>query len=128
MIEINTTWSFVTNLIMSGMMMMMMMMTMMAGINLRTGDKGIFPLAHVVDVDYNDFDPAGVEVRVCNYIASSVTVAVFISAANRSIGEVVQSRRRPLLSYSRLSLMIIASRTQFHIYLSWGQRLFSIVS
>lgn len=26
------------------------------GVNLRTGDIGIFPLAHVVDVDYNDFD------------------------------------------------------------------------
>ena len=34
------------------------------GINLRTGEKGIFPVAHVVDVDYNDFDPAGVEVIV----------------------------------------------------------------
>jgi hypothetical protein len=29
-----------------------------AGINLRTGAQGIFPEAHVVDVDYNDFDPA----------------------------------------------------------------------
>ena len=47
-----------------------MMMTLTAGINLRTGDKGIFPLAHVVDVDYNDFDPAGVEVRVGNNICS----------------------------------------------------------
>ena len=69
-----------------------MVMTLTAGSNLRTGDKGIFPLAHVVDVDYNDFDPAGVEVRVCNNIASSVTVSVFISAANRLIGEVVQSQ------------------------------------
>ena len=34
-----------------------------SGLNLRTGEKGIFPVAHVVDVDYNDFDPAGVEVR-----------------------------------------------------------------
>ena len=70
---------------MSGMMMMMMMMmTLMAGINLRTGDKGIFPLAHVVDVDYNDFDPAGVEVTVNNNIASSVTVPVFILICPRS--------------------------------------------
>ncbi len=29
-----------------------------SGINLRTGAQGIFPEAHVVDVDYNDFDPA----------------------------------------------------------------------
>eukprot|EP00096_Caligus_rogercresseyi_P014610 TRINITY_DN7113_c0_g1_i1.p1 TRINITY_DN7113_c0_g1~~TRINITY_DN7113_c0_g1_i1.p1 ORF type:complete len:476 (+),score=92.14 TRINITY_DN7113_c0_g1_i1:231-1658(+) len=27
------------------------------GVNLRTGKQGIFPLAHVVDVEYNDFDP-----------------------------------------------------------------------
>ncbi len=27
------------------------------GANLRTGQQGIFPVAHVVDVDYNDFDP-----------------------------------------------------------------------
>ena len=33
-----------------------------------------------------------------------------------------------IVSYSRLSLMIIASASQFHIYLSWGQRQFSIVS
>ena len=26
---------------------------------MRTGCQGIFPLAHVVDVDYNDFDPCG---------------------------------------------------------------------
>ncbi len=25
--------------------------------NLRTGQTGIFPIAHVVDVEYNDFDP-----------------------------------------------------------------------
>ena len=39
------------------------------------------------------------------------------SAANRLIGEVVQSRRRPLLGVS-----------QFHVYLPWGQRPFSMVS
>jgi hypothetical protein len=27
------------------------------GANLRTGEVGIFPLAHVVDIDYNYFDP-----------------------------------------------------------------------
>ncbi|CAB4068643.1 MAPK8IP1 [Lepeophtheirus salmonis] len=27
------------------------------GVNLSTGEQGIFPLAHVVDVEYNDFDP-----------------------------------------------------------------------
>ena len=33
-----------------------------------------------------------------------------------------------IVSYSRPSLMIIASATQFHVYLPWGQRPFSIVS
>ena len=35
---------------------------------MRTGDKGIFPLAHVVDVEYNDFDPAGVEEKKERYL------------------------------------------------------------
>ena len=42
--------------------------TKILGINLRTGDKGIFPLAHVVDVEYNDFDPAGVEEKKERYL------------------------------------------------------------
>ena len=33
-----------------------------------------------------------------------------------------------IVSYSRPSLVIIASGTQFHVYLPWGQRPFSIVS
>ena len=33
-----------------------------------------------------------------------------------------------IVSYSRPSLMIIASRTQFHVERPWGKRLFSIVS
>ena len=33
-----------------------------------------------------------------------------------------------IVSYSRPSLMIIASASQFHVYLPWGQRPFSIVS
>ena len=33
-----------------------------------------------------------------------------------------------IVSYSRSSLMIIASAPQFHVYLLWGQRPFSIVS
>ena len=32
---------------------------MIVGANLRTGCQGIFPIAHVVDVEYNDFDPSG---------------------------------------------------------------------
>ena len=33
-----------------------------------------------------------------------------------------------IVSYSRPSLMIIALASQFHVYLLWGQCLFSIVS
>ena len=33
-----------------------------------------------------------------------------------------------IVSYSRPSLMIIASASQFHVYLPWGRRPFSIVS
>ena len=33
-----------------------------------------------------------------------------------------------IVSYSRPSLMIIALASQFHVYLPWGQRPFSIVS
>ena len=33
-----------------------------------------------------------------------------------------------MVSYSRPSLMIIASRTQFHVERPWGQRPFSMVS
>ncbi len=39
-----------------------------AGANLRTGKIGIFPLAHVVDVDYNDFDPRTNEDRKERYL------------------------------------------------------------
>ena len=33
-----------------------------------------------------------------------------------------------IVSYSRPSLMIIAPASQFHVYLPWGQRPFSIMS
>ena len=37
-------------------------------------------------------------------------------------------RKVSIVSYSRPSLMIIASASQFHFYLQWGERPFSIVS
>ena len=49
-----------------------------------------------------------------------------ISAANRLIGEVVQSRRRPLLGPSPCWKRLLAFL--YHVYLPWGQRPFSIVS
>ena len=47
-------------------------------------------------------------------------VKIIFSAANRLIGEVLQSWRD--------ALMIIALRTQFHVERPWGQHPFSIVS
>ncbi len=36
--------------------------------NLRTRRRGIFPAAYVVDVDYTDFDPDGVQTRKERYM------------------------------------------------------------
>ena len=60
--------------------------------------------------------------------------AVRTSAVKRSIGFTITEKAPTRMvsivpySYSCPSLMIIASRTQFHVYLPWGQRLFSMVS
>lgn len=38
------------------------------GVNLRTGQQGIFPSAYAVDMDYNDFDPANAKVKRERYL------------------------------------------------------------
>ena len=53
--------------------------------------------------------------------------------SQREIGSATQKSKGAgglvsIVSYSRLSLMIIASRTQFHVERPWGQRPFIIVS
>jgi len=58
------------------------------GINLRTGDKGIFPLAHVVDVEYNDFDPAGVEEKKERYLLDYLGS---VQCAQKGVEIIVQS-------------------------------------
>ena len=54
------------------------------------------------------------------------------SALKSSIRRFVITEKAPtrvsIVSYSRPSLMIIASQTQFHVERPWGQRPFSIVS
>ena len=54
------------------------------------------------------------------------------SVANSELELEIKAIRRfarvSIVSYSRLSLMIIVSASQFHIYLPWGQCPFSIVS
>ena len=46
--------------------------------NLRTGRQGIFPAAHVTDVDYSDFDPTVPKVKkeryLLNYLGSIETL------------------------------------------------------
>ncbi|XP_042866640.1 C-Jun-amino-terminal kinase-interacting protein 2-like isoform X2 [Penaeus japonicus] len=48
------------------------------GVNLRTGRQGIFPGAHVTDVDYSDFDPTVPKVKkeryLLNYLGSIETL------------------------------------------------------
>lgn len=58
------------------------------GINLRTGEKGIFPLAHVVDVEYNDFDPAGVEEKKERYLLDYLGS---VACAMKGVEIIVQS-------------------------------------
>jgi Variant SH3 domain len=38
------------------------------GVNLRTGNQGVFPSAYAVDLEYNDFDPANVEMKRERYL------------------------------------------------------------
>lgn len=38
------------------------------GVNLRTGQQGIFPSAYAVDMDYNDFDPTNAKVKRERYL------------------------------------------------------------
>lgn len=41
---------------------------LISGVNLRTGQQGIFPSAYAVDMDYNDFDPANSKVKRERYL------------------------------------------------------------
>lgn len=38
------------------------------GVNLRTGNQGVFPSAYAVDLEYNDFDPTTVEMKRERYL------------------------------------------------------------
>lgn len=38
------------------------------GVNLRTGNQGVFPSAYAVDLEYNDFDPTSVEQKRERYL------------------------------------------------------------
>ncbi|KAL0851913.1 hypothetical protein ABMA28_000201 [Loxostege sticticalis] len=66
------------------------------GVNLRTGQQGIFPSAYAVDMDYSDFDPANTKVKreryLLGYMGSVETLAhkgtgVVCQAVKKIVGE-----------------------------------------
>ncbi|CAG4955609.1 JNK-interacting protein 1 isoform X1 [Colias croceus] len=66
------------------------------GVNLRTGQQGIFPSAYAVDMDYNDFDPANAKVKreryLLGYMGSVETLAhkgtgVVCQAVKKIVGD-----------------------------------------
>ncbi|VVC99803.1 unnamed protein product [Leptidea sinapis] len=66
------------------------------GVNLRTGQQGIFPSAYAVDMEYNDFDPANAKVKreryLLGYMGSVETLAhkgtgVVCQAVKKIIGD-----------------------------------------
>lgn len=66
------------------------------GVNLRTGNQGSFPSAYAVDLEYNDFDPASVEMKreryLLGYLGSVETLshkgtAVVCQAVRKIVGE-----------------------------------------
>ena len=64
-----------------------------------------FPTKHIFDAAFVFPDCSGPVLHTIIDIIRRLKHYIITSAANRSIGEVVQSRRRPLLGYYR-----------FHIY------------
>lgn len=70
------------------------------GVNLRTGQQGIFPSAYAVDLDYNDFDPTSQKVKkeryLLGYLGSVETLAhkgtgVVCQAVRKIVGEYGES-------------------------------------
>ena len=71
---------------------------------MRTSQKGIFPLAHVVDVDYNDFDPASVEERKERYLLDYLGSVQCAQKGAEIIIQVNQKLKRFLFSENNLLL------------------------
>ncbi|XP_077302150.1 JNK-interacting protein Aplip1 [Arctopsyche grandis] len=77
------------------------------GVNLRTGQQGIFPSAYAVDIDYNDFDPANVQVKreryLLGYLGSVETLAhkgtgVVCQAVKKIVGDPgMETRSQPCI-------------------------------
>ncbi|XP_071445861.1 JNK-interacting protein 1 isoform X2 [Hetaerina americana] len=60
------------------------------GINLRTGRRGIFPSAHVVDMEYADFDPTAPKIRRERYLLGYLgSVEALAHKGNRVLRQAV---------------------------------------
>lgn len=57
----------------------------MSGVNLRTGQQGIFPSAYAVDMDYNDFDPANAKVKRERYLLGFANILYKQNTHNQGI-------------------------------------------
>ena len=73
-------------------------------------------------------DTVGTNVELVNSIGVTCTHNIFGLKLELETKAIRWFPKVSIVSYSRPSLMIIVSATQFHVNLRWGQRLFSIVS
>lgn len=62
------------------------------GVNLRTGNQGVFPSAYAVDLEYNDFDPASVEQKRERYLLGYLGSVETLS--HKGTGVVCQAVRK----------------------------------
>ncbi|KAF9421956.1 hypothetical protein HW555_002176 [Spodoptera exigua] len=62
------------------------------GVNLRTGQQGIFPSAYAVDMDYNDFDPANAKDKKERYLLAYMGSVE--TSAHKGTGVVCQAVRK----------------------------------
>lgn len=62
------------------------------GVNLRTGNQGIFPSAYAVDLEYNDFDPSNEQLKRERYLLGYLGSVETIS--HKGTGVVCQAIRK----------------------------------
>ncbi|KAG5677004.1 hypothetical protein PVAND_006794 [Polypedilum vanderplanki] len=62
------------------------------GVNLRTGNQGVFPSAYAVDLEYNDFDPTNVEMKRERYLLGYLGSVETLS--HKGTGVVCQAVRK----------------------------------
>lgn len=62
------------------------------GVNLRTGNQGMFPSAYAVDLEYNDFDPANEQLKRERYLLGYLGSVETLS--HKGTGVVCQAIRK----------------------------------